>query len=152
MGGTLHEPGLILVAEDDPDDREFLGEAFARLGLANPLRFVEHGVELLDYLRREGAYADPASSPRPSLVLLDLNMPVMDGKECLARLRAEPDLRRVPVVVLTTSGDELDIERCYALGANAYVCKPMGFDAMLAVTRGIGLFWFDIARLPAPAA
>lgn len=150
MAREGNERGLILVAEDDPDDREFIREAFARVRLANPLFFVEHGIELLEYLRRSGRYADPASSPRPALVLLDLNMPRMGGGEALAQLRADPEFRALPVVVLTTSNDELDVERCYALGANSYVCKPMGFDALVAATRDIGHFWFEVARLPGP--
>src|SRR5947209_16514798 len=109
------KPITILMADDDPDDRLMAREAFQEARLANDLRFVEDGAELLDYLRRRGKYADPASSPRPGLILLDLNMPRKDGREALGEIKADPSLRNIRVVVLTTSKAEEDIERAYGL-------------------------------------
>src|SRR3982750_3470141 len=110
------KPITILMADDDADDRELTREASAESRLANDLRFVEDGEELLDYLKRRGRYADPASSPRPGLILLDLNMPRKDGREALEEIKADPELKCIPVVVLTTSKTEEDILRSYGLG------------------------------------
>jgi CheY-like chemotaxis protein len=144
----FHAP--IVVAEDDADDRDFLRDAFASSGLRAELRFVEDGEELLDYLLRRGAFAARGQSPRPSLVLLDLNMPRMDGRTALQRLRAEPSLRRVPVVVLSTSIDDADIDRCYELGANAYVNKPSRPAMLGEVARELMRWWFGTVELPVP--
>src|SRR6476661_3523373 len=114
-------PITILMADDDADDRQMTKEAFVESRLANDLRFVEDGVELLDYLNRRGKYAPPAEAPRPGLILLDLNMPKKDGREALKEIKADPELRRIPVVVLTTSKAEEDIVRTYDLGANSFI-------------------------------
>src|SRR5919206_4695136 len=124
------KPITILMADDDPDDREMTREAFAESRLANDLRFVEDGEELMDYLKRRGKYSDPASSPRPSLILLDLNMPRKDGREALKEIKQDPQLRQIRVVVLTTSKAEEDIYRSYDLSAASYITKPVTFTAL----------------------
>ncbi len=139
---------VILMADDDPDDRELTREALTESRLANELRFVQDGVELMDYLRHRGAYAHGASAPRPGVILLDLNMPRMDGREALREIKADPDLRAIPVVVLTTSRAEEDIARSYELGANSFISKPVTFDGLVSVMRGLGQYWFDIVALP----
>jgi CheY-like chemotaxis protein len=143
---------VILMADDDPDDRELTREAFAESRLANELHFVEDGVGLLDYLHRRGAYSEPGSAPRPGVILLDLNMPRKDGREALLEIKADPDLRNIPVVVLTTSKSEEDIARSYGLGANSFISKPVTFEGLLEVVRGLGTYWFDIVELPRPPA
>jgi two-component system response regulator len=136
------------MADDDADDRQLTKEAFEESRLANDLRFVEDGVELLDYLRRQGCYADPASSPRPGLILLDLNMPRKDGREALAEIKADPRLKNIRVVVLTTSKAEEDILRSYDLSAASYIMKPVTFEALLDVVRTLGKYWLEIVELP----
>ena len=138
----------ILMADDDEDDRLMARAAFDRNRLANDLRFVTDGEELLDYLRHRGAFADPATSPRPGLILLDLNMPRKDGREALRELKADADLRRIPVVVLTTSKAEEDILRTYDLGANSYITKPVTLDGLAETLRVLGQYWFEIVALP----
>ena len=145
-------PVTILMAEDDSEDRLLTREGFEESRLANDLRFVEDGEELMDYLCRRGRYSDPASSPRPGLILLDLNMPRKDGREALAEIKADPGLRRIPIVVLTTSKAEEDIVRSYNLGANSYITKPVTFDRLVQALRTLGAYWFEIVELPpAPA-
>ena len=117
------EPIIILLADDDEEDRMLTRDALHESRLANQLRFVENGEELMDYLKRRGAWSDPSSSPRPGLILLDLNMPKKDGREALKEIKADPDLRRIPIVVLTTSKEEEDIYRTYDLGANSFITK-----------------------------
>lgn len=126
-------------------------EAFLLARLVNDLRFVTDGVELLDYLLRRGAFKDPASSPRPGLILLDLNMPRMDGREALTQIKADPRLRRIPVVVLTTSKSEEDIFRTYDLGAASFVTKPVSFDALTEIIRVLQVYWLQIVALPPDA-
>ena len=141
-------PVTILVADDDPDDRELTREAFAESRLANDLRFVEDGEQLLEYLERRGRYSDPASSPRPGIILLDLNMPRVDGREALARIKSDPALRTIRVIVLTTSKAEEDILRSYDLSAASYISKPVTFDALVDVIRTLGKYWLEIVELP----
>jgi CheY-like chemotaxis protein len=141
-------PVTILMADDDPDDRQLTREAFEEAKLANELRFVENGEELLDYLCRRGKYTDPASSPRPGLILLDLNMPKIDGREALAKIKADPELRRIRVVVLTTSKAEEDVFRTYDLSASSYITKPVTFDTLVDVVRTLGKYWLEIVELP----
>lgn len=138
----------ILMAEDDPDDRLLAAEALRESGVAGDLRFVEDGEQLLDYLRRRGPWADPARSPWPGVVLLDLNMPRMDGREALAALKADPVLRRIPVVVLTTSRAEADVLRCYDLGASSCITKPATYGGMVDAMRTLGRYWTEIVQLP----
>lgn len=145
------KPITILMADDDADDREMTREAFVESCLANDLRFVENGVQLMDYLLRRNAFADPASSPRPGLILLDLNMPKMDGREALREIKAHPQLRNIRVVVMTTSKAEEDILRTYDLGASSYVTKPVTFGSLVDVIRTLGKYWLEIVELPTDA-
>jgi two-component system response regulator len=138
----------ILMADDDADDRKMTQEAFAESCLGNDLRFVEDGEELLDYLYRRGKYADPASSPRPSILLLDLNMPKKDGREALQELKADPQFRALRVIILTTSKAEEDILQSYDLSATSYITKPVTFEGLLEVIRAMGRYWLEIVELP----
>lgn len=138
----------ILVADDDPDDRLMIEDALRENRLSNDLRFVSDGEELMDYLKRRGKYADPATSPRPGLILLDLNMPRKDGREALREIKEDPDLRSVPVLVLTTSKAEEDVYRTYNLGVNSFITKPVSFDSLVTITRDLGRYWFEIVELP----
>jgi two-component system response regulator len=145
---TQPRPITILMADDDVDDRQMTKEAFEEAKLANDLRFVEDGEELLDYLFRRGKYVDPATSPRPSLLLLDLNMPRIDGREALRQLKADPRFRSLRVIILTTSKAEEDILRTYNLSAASYIAKPVTFAALVDVVRTLGKYWLEIVELP----
>jgi len=138
----------ILCAEDDADDRLLVQDALEESNVASDLRFVQNGEELMDYLLRRGAYRDPASSPRPHLLLLDLNMPRMDGREAIARIRSEPSVRTLPVVVLTTSDASEDVQKVYELGANSYVVKPVSFDGLVRLLAELGRYWLEVVQLP----
>ncbi|MEX2472317.1 MAG: response regulator [Gemmatimonadota bacterium] len=145
------KPIVILMVDDDHEDREFAREAFEESRLANDFRTVDDGVELLEYLRREGAYAKPGAAPRPGLILLDLQMPRLDGFQTLEQIRADPSLARIPVVVMTTSGADEDISRSYDAGANSYVRKPVTFDGLVDAVRAMGRYWLEIVELPRDA-
>ncbi|MEX0746873.1 MAG: response regulator [Rhodothermales bacterium] len=138
----------ILLADDDPDDRMLTERALKASRLVNQLEMVEDGEELMQYLRREGQYTDPNVSPRPGIILLDLNMPRKDGREALKEIKSDPSLRRIPVIVLTTSEAEQDILRSYDLGVNAFVTKPVTFDGLATAIQRLGEFWFQIVKLP----
>ena len=139
----------ILLAEDDPEDRELTKEAMAESHLANEIRFVTDGQDLMDYLRREGEYkGGGADVPTPGIILLDLNMPRMDGREALAEIKGDPDLRQIPVVVLTTSKAEEDIVGTYDLGVNSFITKPVTFAALVEVMQTWSRYWFEIVDLP----
>lgn len=138
----------IVMAEDDPDDRLLAEDALREARLVNELDLVENGEELLDYLLRRGAYSHLAEAPLPGLILLDLNMPRMDGREALAQIKEQPHLRRIPVVVLTTSKGEEDVLRTYELGASSYITKPVTFESLVQIMRDLGRYWFEIVRLP----
>ena len=140
-------PMTILSAEDDLDDCLLVEDAFRESGQEGNLHFVQDGATLLQYLRREGDYTVPAISPRPDLILLDLNMPGIDGRESLAEIKADPDLRSIPVVVLTTSSAEEDILYTYDLGCAGYITKPVSFQGMLDVVKGLYQYWFEIVEL-----
>ncbi len=142
------KPITLLLADDDPDDRLLAEQALEKSRVANDLRCVEDGEELLDYLRHRGKYADPKESPRPGLILLDLNMPRKDGREALREIKGDPKLRDIPVIVLTTSKAEEDIARSYNLGVNSYITKPVKFSALVDVMKAIGKYWFEIVELP----
>ncbi len=148
MNESPEDQICILLADDDPDDRMLTQRALKKSRLANTLFMVEDGEELLRYLRRKGEYSDPEKSPRPGLILLDLNMPRKDGREALKEIKSDPLLRRIPVVILTTSEAEQDILRSYDLGVNAFVTKPVTFEGLATAIRTIGDFWFEIVRLP----
>lgn len=138
----------ILMADDDPDDRLLVQDAFDEIRLANPLVFVEDGIELMDYLRRSGAYTHLAGTPLPGLILLDLNMPKKDGRETLREIKQDPALRTIPIVVLTTSSAEEDILRTYDLGSNSFIVKPVTFDKLVEIIRNVTQYWLEIVRLP----
>ena len=138
----------ILMADDDADDRLLTKDAFTAARVRNDLRFVEDGEELLEYLRAEGRYAPPAEAPRPGLILLDLNMPKLDGREALREIKNDADLRRIPVIVLTTSKADQDIVKSYDLGANSYIMKPVTFAALVDVVSTLGRYWCEIVELP----
>lgn len=138
----------ILLADDDPDDRKLTQDAFAENRLANVLHCVEDGEELLEYLHRRGKYRDLRNTPLPGLILLDLNMPRKDGREALKEIKADPELRRIPIVVLTTSKAEEDILRSYDLGVNSYVTKPVTFKSLVELIKVLGRYWFEVVELP----
>lgn len=138
----------ILMADDDDDDRELARQAMEQGRLTSEFRFVEDGEELLDYLLRRGRYADPKSAPRPALILLDLNMPRLDGREALRALKSHAVLRQIPVIVLTTSKAEEDILRSYDLGANCYISKPVTFEGFGEVMKVLDRHWLQLATLP----
>lgn len=143
------KPITILMADDDADDRLMTREAFEESRLVNDLRFVVDGEELLDYLKRRGKYSDPASSPRPGLILLDLNMPRKDGREALREIKADPNLKHIRIIVLTTSKAEEDIFRTYDLSAASYITKPVTFESLVEVVKALGKYWLEIVELPA---
>jgi two-component system, response regulator len=139
---------VILLADDDPDDRLLATMALKKSRLANQIMTVEDGEELMDYLHRRGAYSDADAAPRPGLILLDLNMPRKDGREALQEIKSDEKLRRIPVVVLTTSQADQDILDTYNLGVNAFVTKPVTFDGLADAIQALGNFWFEIVQLP----
>jgi CheY-like chemotaxis protein len=141
-------PITVLYADDDPEDRMLVKEAWQESRLANELHFVEDGEELLDYLHRRRKYAGLADTPLPGMILLDLNMPRMDGREALQHLKADPRLRMIPTVVLTTSKAEEDILRAYDLGVNSFIVKPVTFQSLVDLTLAFGRYWFEIVELP----
>lgn len=138
----------IVLADDDPDDRKLTQDAFSENRLANEFHAVEDGEELMDYLLRRGKYESMQGEPLPGLILLDLNMPRKDGREALKEIKAHPDLRRIPIVVLTTSKAEEDILRSYDLGVNSYVTKPVTFKSLVELIKVLGRYWFEVVELP----
>jgi len=141
-------PVVILLADDDADDRDLTRMALDKNRLLNELHTVADGEELMDYLYHRGAYAPPARSPVPGIILLDLNMPRKDGREALAEIKADPVLRRIPVVVMTTSNAERDIFSTYDLGASSFITKPVTFAGLVEVIRVLGQYWFQIVSVP----
>ncbi|MER2493043.1 response regulator [Catenovulum sediminis] len=140
----------ILMADDDEDDRLLTQDALRESRVMNELKCVEDGVELLEYLRREGKYSDKTLSPRPGLILLDLNMPRKDGREALKEIKADPNLKSIPVVILTTSKQEEDKLRGYNLGAASYITKPVDFDGLVDLMKTLGKYWVEFVELPSP--
>ncbi|HET6344649.1 MAG TPA: response regulator, partial [Myxococcota bacterium] len=134
-------PIVILLADDDEDDRMMTQDAFQRGRLANDFHAVNDGEQLLDFLHRRGPYNE---APRPGLILLDLNMPRKDGREALREIKADPELRKIPVVILTTSSEEEDILKTYDLGANSFITKPVGLESMTRIVEVLGQYWFQI--------
>ncbi|MEZ4593573.1 MAG: response regulator [Chloroflexota bacterium] len=137
----------ILLVEDNKHDVRFVQRAWAHNNITNPLHVVPHGQACLDFLLHQGEYAGENKPPRPGLVLLDIRMPVMDGIECLRRIREQPQLKRIPIVMLTTSKEEEDLIRGYELGCNAFIQKPVDFDGLSEAVRVIHLFW-TLTELP----
>lgn len=141
-------PIIILMADDDADDRMLARDALEESRVLNELRFVEDGEELMEYLTRKGKYANPEDSPRPGLILLDLNMPKKDGREALKEIKSDPNLRRIPVVIMTTSQAEEDIFRSYDFGASSFITKPVTFDRLVELMRTLGEYWVEFVELP----
>ena len=144
---TEHRPITILIADDDPEDRMLAKDALEESHLANDIEFVEDGEELMDYLCRLGQYQVLKGSPLPGLILLDLNMPRKDGREALAEIKANPVLKRIPVVILTTSKAEEDILRTYDLGVSGFVVKPVAFEGLVQVMKTLVQYWFEIVEI-----
>ena len=144
------QPNLptILLVEDNVDDYEATARSFKEAHLDNPIHWCKSGKEALDYLKREGKYADAPSVIRPGLVLLDLNMPGIDGRKTLALVKQDQALKKISIVILTTSADEKDIEQCYELGASTYIQKPVDFEGLVEAISRIKHYWFGIALLP----
>ncbi len=136
------------MADDDEDDRLLTQDALAESRVLNELYFVEDGVELLEYLERKGKFEDKNSSPRPGLILLDLNMPRMDGREALQAIKGNSNLKGIPVVILTTSKQEEDMVKGYDLGAASYITKPVTFDGLVELMKTLGKYWVEFVELP----
>ena len=141
-------PLIILCADDDPDDRLLLTDALAEIAGPARIHFVEDGLELLDYLRATGTWQGKAPI-RPSLILLDLNMPRMDGRRALLAIKADPKVRQIPVVVMSTSSAEADVSFSYDAGASSFVVKPVTFSGLVEAMRGLSHYWADLVKLPA---
>jgi CheY-like chemotaxis protein len=138
----------ILMVDDDQDDRMMTEKALRKNRVINPVLFLADGEELMDYLKRKGKFSDPSKSIRPCFILLDLNMPRMDGRKALLFLKADPELKNIPVVVLSTSSAEEDILRSYNLGANSFITKPVHFDGLVATMESLKNYWLEIVELP----
>lgn len=141
----MSQPFEILLLEDNPGDIDLTREALEESGMNYHLNVVRDGEEAIAFLQREGKYAD---APRADIILLDLNLPKMDGREVLAKIKTDPGLRRIPVVVLSTSAAEQDILKSYDLHANCYITKPVDFEQFIAVVKAVETFWLDIVKLP----
>ena len=142
------KPIVILLADDDDEDRMLACDALAESRLSNDITCVTDGEDLMDYLRCQGKYAPPAVVQRPGLILLDLNMPKKDGREALREIKSDPELRQISVVVLTTSKAEEDIYSSYDSGASSFISKPVTFEGLVDVMKGLGKYWFEIVDLP----
>ncbi len=139
---------VILLADDDKDDLDMTLRALTKNELAGDFYTVHDGEELLDFLHHRGKFAPPALSPTPQLILLDLNMPKMDGREALREIKSHPEFHRIPVVVMTTSAAQQDVTRAYDLGSNSFITKPVTLAELVEVTRVLGQYWFSIVKLP----
>jgi CheY-like chemotaxis protein len=142
------KPIVILLADDDEEDRMLACDALAESRLSNDITCVTDGEDLMDYLHRRGKYGPPFEAPRPGLILLDLNMPKKDGREALREIKSDPELRQISVVVLTTSKAEEDIYSSYDSGASSFISKPVTFEGLVEVMKGLGRYWFEIVDLP----
>lgn len=145
---TIKQTQTILIVEDSPEDFEATVRAFKKSGLANPIHRCIDGEEALDYLYRRDSYADPEKSPRPGLIMLDLNMPGLDGRGLLTMIKSDCNLKKIPIVVFTTSTDERDIDKCYKEGANSYISKPVDLNGLMAAIQRLHDYWFEIVILP----
>ncbi|RPJ06179.1 MAG: response regulator [Spirochaetaceae bacterium] len=139
---------VILVADDDADDRLLIKEAFEEARLLNPIHFVEDGEDLLDYLKRKKKYSNLVDTPLPGLILLDLNMPRKNGFEALKEIKSDEELKQIPIVVFTTSKIEEDIYSSYNLGVNSFITKPVTFQSLVSVMETLAHYWFEIVELP----
>jgi CheY-like chemotaxis protein len=139
---------VILLADDDPDDIDMTRRALTKNNVDVEIYTVGDGEELVDFLNHRGSFAPAARSPTPSLILLDLNMPKMDGREALANIKADPKLRPIPVVVMTTSTAQQDIARAYELGSNSFISKPITLAELVDITKVLVQYWFEIVKLP----
>lgn len=138
----------ILLVEDSPEDFEVTRRAFRKSGLKNPVVLCTDGDQALDFLHRRGRYADPALSPRPGIILLDLNLPGTDGRQVLEEIKRDEELKQIPVIVLTTSNDERDVAACYRAGANSYVHKPVDLEGFMSAIARLNDYWFEVVILP----
>lgn len=138
----------ILIADDDTDDQMLIIDALKESRLKNNVQCVENGEELMDYLRNKGKYSDKKKYPTPGIILLDLNMPKKDGREALKEIRTDEKLKRIPIIILTTSKAEEDVLKTYNLGANSFITKPVTFIAMVEVMNKLKNYWFEIVELP----
>ncbi|MCJ8293663.1 MAG: response regulator [Colwellia sp.] len=141
-------PITIHMCDDDPDDQLLVSDALEEARLGNPIDFTNNGKELLQYLNREGAFAHLIDQPLPGLILLDLNMPVMDGREVLNKIKQNEKFRSIPIIVLTTSKAEADIARTYEMGVNSFIIKPVSFDSLVEMVRSVSDYWFHLVSLP----
>ncbi|MEX2220050.1 MAG: response regulator [Phycisphaerales bacterium] len=141
-------PHPVLIIEDSPEDFEATCRALRRAGVVNPIYRCQDGDELMDYLKRRGRFAEASSAPVPGLILLDLNLPGTDGREALGTIKSDERFKSVPVVVLTTSSDERDIEGCYRAGANSYIQKPVDMERYMRLIRILAEYWLDSVILP----
>lgn len=139
---------VILIADDDAEDRMLIKDALEENMVTNVLHFAEDGEELMDYLHNKGKFADKIANPLPGLILLDLNMPRKDGREALKEIKANPALRLIPIVVLTTSQAEEDILKTYNLGVSSFITKPVTFSSLVDIMKTISKYWFEIVELP----
>ena len=146
MLSTPNQP--ILLVEDSPEDFEATRRALHKSGLRNPIYRCSDGDEALDFLHRRGAFADPSTAPRPGIILLDLNLPGTDGREVLSDIKSDERLKQIPVIVLTTSNDDRDVEACYRSGANSYSQKPVDMDGFIKAIERLNDFWFEVVILP----
>lgn len=148
MIDNLFRQPIILVADDDRGDRELICRAFECCECKPEMHFVHDGVEALDYLHRTGKYTIPSSSPTPDIILLDLNMPKLNGFQVLKQIKSDEDLKSLNVIILSTSSNADDIKKSYQLGANSYITKPLDMDDYLNMTKIFKQYWFEIAKLP----
>ncbi len=147
MSNSSLKAQLIMMIEDSEDDYEATIRAFKKINLHNPVIWCRSGEEALNCLKQDGGYKHQDHN-RPGLILLDLNMPGLDGRKTLQLIKQDPDLKNIPVIILTTSSDERDIEACYQIGANTYVQKPVDFDGLIEAIKRLKEYWFEIALLP----
>ncbi len=145
--GSRSKPAVILLVEDDPGDQELTRRALLDGDFPHELYVVEDGEEALDYLFRRGRYTDPSAFPMPELILLDLNLPKLNGKQVLEQIHNDANLRRIPVVILTTSQQESDIQQCYDGGASSYIVKPVAIDDFIRMIHCLNVYWFETVRL-----
>ncbi len=148
MSTGLNTLDTILVMEDNQDDYEAMERSFRKSRLMNPIQWCQDGADALDYIFRKGKYSGDDTVVTPCFILLDLNMPGIDGRQVLKELKSDPQKKSIPVIVLTTSSDEIDVNKCYDLGASTYIQKPVAFDALLSAAERIKDYWFGLALLP----